>query len=116
MPPGITFSSPSGYGPAVDINSNVVVVMKELAIHMRRLSHSMDETSSPFLDYRRLFEHLRHAFGVGIYNLNDDTVALNAWPDTYTGFGTDGESIRKRFMRGPNGDSFITYMEARITV
>jgi SIR2-like protein len=91
VPPGMVFSSPGDYGPAMDINSHVVEMMTRLAIYMRNLSRALATTSDAFIRYSQLIGGLRDAFDVGIYNLNYDTVALNAWPGAFTGFGSDGK-------------------------
>lgn len=113
LPSSMKFSTTSGYGPAVDINSNVVAVMKELARHMRELSARLELTLPAFGHYKSLLDFFRGTFDVGIYNLNYDTVALSAWPDAFTGFGSDGK-FDPRGVHRRRGWGFIYHLHGSV--
>jgi len=62
------------------------ILFQKLADHMRDLSAKFEARPSTNSDYVEFFGQLRDRFNLGIYNLNYDTVARNAWPDAYRGF------------------------------
>jgi hypothetical protein len=89
-PPGLAFPFPMDYGPAITVTDQVSHLLVELAKYMRALSQRLDSTTNAARQYGTLIDGLRGVFDVGIYNLNYDTAALAAWPDSYTGFGETG--------------------------
>ncbi|MGB8031445.1 MAG: SIR2 family protein [Terracidiphilus sp.] len=84
------FSDHEPYGPTVMVKDQLQHLLTELARYMRGLCQKLDLTSGAAAQNVALFDGLRNAFDVGVYNLNYDTVALSACPDTYTGFADDG--------------------------
>ena len=68
-----------------------VSMFESLVAHMRERSNELEVQSPEFLDYQRLLLKLREHFELGIYNLNYDTVALNAWPKAFLGFDGYGK-------------------------
>ncbi len=68
------------------IVSQQAFLLERLANHMRDLSAKFEARPSEISDYTEFFGQLRDRFDLGIYNLNYDTVARNAWPDAYCGF------------------------------
>ena len=73
------------------ILSQQAFLLEKLADHMRNLSAKFDARPSAISDYVEFFGQLRDRFDLGIYNLNYDTVARNAWPDAYCGFDHHGK-------------------------
>ena len=67
-----------------------VFLFESLVAHMRERSNDLDVQSPEFHDYQRLLLKLREQFELGIYNLNYDTIALNAWPKAFLGFDRFG--------------------------
>jgi SIR2-like domain len=60
-------------------------------VHMRALCDSARITAqSAFLQYKALFDGIRTAFDVGVFDLNYDTALLTAWPEAFTGFDGSG--------------------------
>ena len=65
-------------------------LLEKLAAHMRGLCGQDIPCSSGLFDCHNFFGNLREEFDVGIYNLNYDTVAKNAWPEAFMGFDSLG--------------------------
>jgi hypothetical protein len=65
-------------------------LLSRLAQYMRKRSQSLDTKTSEFQNYVSLISRLRDEFEVGIYNLNYDTLSINAWPGAFTGFKDTG--------------------------
>lgn len=78
------------YNATIAIEDQKDTLLETLAKHMRAASLRIDPAAEAAKRYRRLVDGLRDAFDVGIYNLNYDTAAINAWPGAYTGFGASG--------------------------
>lgn len=72
------------------ILSRQAFLLEKLASHMRGLSAEFEARPCAISDYTEFFGQLRDRFDLGIYNLNYDTVARNAWPDAYCGFDRHG--------------------------
>lgn len=72
------------------LNDQATALLQNLSRFMRGKSAALDTTSSNFLRFRALAEALRNSFEIGIYNLNYDTVALNAFKGLFYGFTTAG--------------------------
>lgn len=94
-PPRLRFPVPfaggeAPYGPTVMVMDQLDYLLSRLAKQMRAASLSLDATNAPAQKYNMVFEELREAFEIGIYNLNYDTAALAACPNAYTGFGETG--------------------------
>jgi hypothetical protein len=79
------------YNATIAIEDQKDTLLATLARHMRATSLAIDPGAEAAKRYRQLVDGLRDAFDVGIYNLNYDTAAINAWPDAYTGFGESGQ-------------------------
>jgi len=84
------FSDHEPYGPTVMVKDQLQHLLTELARHMRSLCQKLDLTSGAAAQYAALFDGLRNAFDVGVYNLNYDTAALSAFPGAFTGFDRNG--------------------------
>lgn len=65
-------------------------LLGKLADHIRNLSARFDCRSPAYSDYMEFLARLRERFDVGIYNLNYDTIARNAWPEAFSGFDPRG--------------------------
>jgi hypothetical protein len=72
------------------VNANTVYLLRELAIHMRQRSRSINVRSPAFSSYAQLMGLFRKKFSVGIYNLNYDVVAMKACPGASSGFNSFG--------------------------
>lgn len=75
------------------IQSLLRVLLEDLAVGFRRSCSEFEKEVGTrwkveFSQYRALFAALRERFDLGVYNLNHDTVALNAMNDFYTGFAS----------------------------
>jgi hypothetical protein len=79
------------YNATIAIEDQKDVLLATLARHMRAASLRIDPAAEAAKRYRQLVDGLHDAFDVGIYNLNYDTAAINAWPGAYTGFGASGQ-------------------------
>lgn len=84
------FNDHEPYGPTVMVKDQLQHLLIELAQYLRGLCQKFDSTGRPTAQYIELFDGLREAFDIGVYNLNYDNAALSAFPDAYTGFGRDG--------------------------
>jgi hypothetical protein len=84
------FTDHEPYGPTVMVKDQLQYLLTQLARYMRELCQKFDLTGRSADQYIALFDGLREAFDIGVYNLNYDTAALSAFPDAYTGFGHDG--------------------------
>ena len=94
-PPNLHFPNPSfsdyaPYGPTVMLNDQLQYLLTALVEHMRSLCQNLNLTNHAASQYHALFDGLREAFDIGVYNLNYDTAALSAYPGAYTGFSADG--------------------------
>jgi hypothetical protein len=79
------------YGAQIELTAEYSFLLEKLAQHMRAKSQRLNLVNSPVNDkYKRLLGGLRESFDIGVYNLNYDTVALDALPAAYTGFGETG--------------------------
>jgi hypothetical protein len=94
-PPGVQFpvhpfveSAP--YAATITVDDQRNRLLGTLARHMRAASLAMDSQDDAARGYQQLVDCLRKEFDVGIYNLNYDTAALDAWPEAYTGFSDSG--------------------------
>ena len=67
-----------------------IFLLEKLVDHMRERSKDFNPELPEFSDYKKFLLRLRGQFEVGIYNLNYDTVAMNAWPEAFRGFGRLG--------------------------
>jgi hypothetical protein len=87
-------TSPSGgeepYGGSVMLKDQLQHLLTELVRHIRSLCRRLNRTDQAACQYKTLFDGLRDAFDLGVYNLNYDIAALSACPDAYTGFGDNG--------------------------
>jgi SIR2-like domain len=110
---GAAFPFPEDYGPAVDVRHQLTHLLIELAKHMRRLSQTLDPSTESVRKYAALLDGLRGTFDVGIYNLNYDSVALAAWPDAYTGFGTK-RAFEARSVHDRRDWSFIYHLHGSV--
>jgi hypothetical protein len=93
-PPSLVFpmlNDTDKYGATIPIIDQLGYLSAELAKFMRLKSCEIDKSGREAQRYSALFDGLRDAFDVGVYNLNYDTAALSAWPDSYTGFDKTGE-------------------------
>lgn len=72
------------------ILSQQAFLLERLAGHMRGLSRNIDARSPTISHYAEFLCTLRDRFDLGIYNLNYDTVAHNAWPEAFCGFTPGG--------------------------
>jgi hypothetical protein len=95
VPPNLTFPT-HPFHDVVPYNAMITVMdqynhlLEKLAKHMRIKSKKIDSHSDAVKDYAALISGLRVSFDTGIYNLNYDSAALEAWPEAYTGFSEDG--------------------------
>ena len=67
-----------------------VFLLETLVDHMRERSKDFNPEFPESVDYKSFLLKLRERFELGIYNLNYDTVAVNAWPDAFCGFDRFG--------------------------
>lgn len=97
VPAGFHFQS----GPRRFLDETLVMIQSayllgELAKYMRGACINGPRKDTKWEEYCGLFNALRSEFNVGIYNLNYDTLALNASPGAFTGFGDDGRPNPKQ--------------------
>jgi hypothetical protein len=94
LPPNLQFpklfSDHEPYGPTMMLTDQLKHLLIELARHMRFLCQKLNLSNEAAAQYATLCKGLRDQFDIGIYNLNYDTAALSAFPDSYTGFDADG--------------------------
>ena len=73
------------------IESQYACLVTKLAGHFREECRKLKtEPPASFNRYSAFFNKLGQEFEVGVYNLNHDTLALNALPDLATGFDAKG--------------------------
>jgi hypothetical protein len=94
-PPKLTFPNNPfhevvPYSATVTLMDQYNHLLENLVKHMRSESRKLDSQSDAGRDYLTMFNGLRESFDVGIYNLNYDSAALEAWPEAYTGFDEQG--------------------------
>jgi hypothetical protein len=90
QPLGMSFGS-GAYAATVSVTDQVTYLLKKLAGHMRALCDFARITAeNGFPQYKALFDGIRTAFDVGVFNLNYDTALLTAWPEAFTGFDGSG--------------------------
>jgi hypothetical protein len=93
-PPDLSFpydSYAEPYGPPILINTELSYLLGRLAKHLRAICADFNEMGDDhFRSYKTFLDVLRAKFDVGVYNLNYDNITLRAWPDAFTGFGSDG--------------------------
>jgi len=83
QPLGMSFGS-GAYAATVSVTDQVTYLLKKLVGHMRALCDSARITAeSGFPQYKALFDGIRTAFDVGVFNLNYDTALLTAWPEAF---------------------------------
>jgi hypothetical protein len=85
------FMEHAPYNATIAIEDQKDTLLATLARHMRAASLAIDPAAEAAKRYRQLIDGLREPFDIGIYNLNYDTAAINAWPEAYTGFGASGQ-------------------------
>jgi SIR2-like domain len=85
------FTEHAPYNATIAIEDQKDTLLAALARHMRAESLAIDRAGEPANRYKRLIDGLRESFDLGIYNLNYDTAAINAWPEAYSGFGESGQ-------------------------
>ena len=78
------------YNARNTVVSQQVFLFETLVDFMRKRSNHFNSQSPAFSDYKKFHQKLREKFELGIYNLNYDTVALNAWPEAFLGFDRFG--------------------------
>jgi hypothetical protein len=87
--------TPDTFGPSLAVEQQYLFLIEKLAARMReQCARLADNTIEQRSNYRALIDALRAEFDVGIYNLNYDNVAMDAWSSAFTGFSekvdTDG--------------------------
>ena len=95
------------------ILSQQAFLLERLARHMRDLSGKFDSRPFAISDYTEFFRRLRDRFDLGIYNLNYDTVAQNAWPEAFCGFTPCGTFDASRVHRR-NEWGFIYHLHGSV--
>jgi len=75
---------------------------------------SNEKGKANFEPYKQLFAELSEEFDVGVYNLNYDTVALNALPDPFVGFDKQSGQFRPSDIFDRNGWSFLYHLHGSI--
>lgn len=115
-PPSIPFpmlNDTNRYGATVPIIDQLSYLLARLAKYMRLKSCTFERSSYAAQQYKALFDGLRGAFEVGIYDLNYDVAALAAWPDAYTGFG-DGSQFEPESVHRRKEWSFIYHLHGSV--
>jgi hypothetical protein len=95
------------------IDFQLIHLLKNLAGYMRTKSAKIDKSSSVFLKYHELLDHLSKHFEIGIYNLNYDTAAILAAPHGYTGFGADGR-FQARIVHDRTAWDFVYHLHGSV--
>jgi hypothetical protein len=78
------------YAATVSIEDQKNSLLGRLAKHMRAACLAAPNDNFAARQYRVLIEELKDSFEVGIYNLNYDTAAIQAFPEAFTGFSELG--------------------------
>lgn len=79
------------YGAHIELMDEYSYLLEKVARQMRVESQRLNSANKPEKDnYRKLLGGLREDFDIGVYNLNYDTVALDALPGAYIGYGESG--------------------------
>jgi len=91
LPVGMKFPKHGTFEEFFCVNAQATNLLTRWANNMRSRCQKIDTTTTQFSRYKGLVGGLREFFDVGIFNLNYDNVALNAWPDAFTGFSNSGQ-------------------------
>ena len=110
--PRIAFPNPEGFGPSHLVEEQLRHLLAALAQDLRARSRAIDTAGATMARYRRLFDGLKATFDLGVFNLNYDAVALQAWPDAETGFS--GGAFAPESVHGRDHWGFVYHLHGSV--